>query len=52
MVGHDNVSLRINVGREDGVVEGDTVLLGNMLVGIVQEVDMNGSGYFTLFKKQ
>jgi len=43
VVGHDNVSLRINVGREDGVVEGDTVLLGNMLVGIVQEVDMNGS---------
>ena len=43
VVGYDSDSIRINVGSEDGVVVGDTVLLGNMFVGIVHGVDLNGS---------
>lgn len=43
VVGYESDSIRINVGSEDGVVVGDTVLLGNMFVGIVHGVDLNGS---------
>jgi len=43
VVGYDSDSIRINVGSEDGVVVGDTVLLGNIFVGIVHGVDLNGS---------
>ena len=43
VVGYESDSIRINVGSEDGVVVGDTVLLGNIFVGIVHGVDLNGS---------
>jgi len=35
--------LRINKGEKDGVVVGDVVVLGNMLVGLVTRVDVNGA---------
>lgn len=44
VVGGDSISsLRINVGKKDGVKKGSVVSFGNMLVGIAEVVDEYGS---------
>lgn len=40
--GKRNTSFSINVGQKDGVAVGDTVLLGNLFLGVVERVDMQG----------
>lgn len=41
--GKRNTSFKINVGQKDGVVVGNTVLLGNLFLGVVERVDAQGS---------
>lgn len=43
VVGKDSSSLRINIGKREGVEVGDVVSLGNMFVGMVEQADEIGS---------
>lgn len=39
----ENNLLRINKGKDEGIVMGDVVVLGNMYIGLIVEVDERGS---------
>lgn len=43
VVGSDTGTLRLNIGRREGVEVGDTVSFGNMFIGLVEQADENGS---------